>query len=107
MSHRFEPEDLPPRKPQIIPFDAAVDIPDGATAPAAYESEVFNELLDQSHALGIARIWRCNGIRIDGLLELSTGSLLGLEVKYRMNWMKACQSNHQMRWFRSHPLADE
>ena len=32
-------------------------------------------------------------------VELEDGSLVAIEIKYRMNWLEACQSNSQLRSF--------
>jgi hypothetical protein len=33
---------------------------------------------------------------VDGQIELDNGNLYIIEIKYRMNWMKACQSGWQI-----------
>ncbi len=47
-------------------------------------------------------MWKCRNIRIDGLLDLADGGRIGLEIKYRMNWEKACQAGHRFCWYRRH-----
>jgi hypothetical protein len=72
-----------------------VDVPIPAkgteTAPHAFEIAVFNFLLAQKQSLGISAVWRCRNVRVDGLLDLDDGRRIALEIKYAMNWEKACQ----------------
>lgn len=70
---------------------------------AAYETSVFNALLRGRSTLGIKTVNQCRNVRVDGLLELDDGRLLALEIKYRMNWPKACQACAQIIWFKSYP----
>ena len=42
---------------------------------------------------------RCRNLLVDGEIVLSDGRLFVIEVKLRMNWAKACQSNWQIRQF--------
>ena len=53
--------------------------------------------------LGIKQVNQCRNVRIDGLLELKDGRKLALEIKYRMNWPKACQACAQISWFKNYP----
>lgn len=78
-----------------------------ATAPRAFEISVFNFLLAQKRPLGISDVWRCKNVRIDGLLDLEDGRRLALEIKFRMNWEKACQSCSQFSWYRNRVEAKE
>jgi hypothetical protein len=32
-------------------------------------------------------------------MELDDGRYVGVEIKYRMNWDKACQACHQLAWY--------
>jgi hypothetical protein len=69
--------------------------------PHAFEVEVFNVLLAQKERLGISALWRCRNARIDGLIDLLDGRRVALEIKYRMNWEKACQACAQIAWYRN------
>lgn len=80
-------------------------LPTTSTVTGSYESEVFNFLFAHTAELGINDLWRCRSFRIDGLVELADGSRLALEIKYRMDWEKACQACHQISWFQNHPEA--
>lgn len=72
------------------------------TEPHAFEITVFNFLLAQKEPLGINAMWRCRNVRIDGLVDLVDGRRVALEIKYRMNWEKACQACAQFGWYRTH-----
>jgi hypothetical protein len=76
-------------------------------AAAAYERNVFNALLLDRSMLGLKQVNRCRNVRIDGLLELEDGRRLALEVKYRMNWPKACQACAQIAWFKNYERVKE
>ena len=92
------PDDRKRRKPDwkeiTEPLPTAGKRPD-----MAYESAVFNHLLANKDSLGIRRIHQLKNQRMDGELELVDGRLVAIEIKYRMNWLKACQSNSQLRSF--------
>ena len=67
--------------------------------PAAYEIDVFNFLLAHKESLGISELSRFRALLVDGELRLSDGRRLALEIKYRMNWTKACQAGWQFSQF--------
>jgi hypothetical protein len=77
-------------------FEESVPVEGPPWTPATFETAAFNFLLDQKRSLGIRTIWRYKNSRIDGLVELDDGTRLGVEVKYAMNWMKACQACAQI-----------
>ncbi len=99
------PECAVPREPVFQPVDAR--LPETGTQPAAFEAKAFNFLLAKKHSLGIARLLRCKNARIDGLIELEDGCRVGLEIKYRMNWEKACQACAQMAFYQRHFAGDQ
>jgi hypothetical protein len=66
---------------------------------AVYEVEVFNFLLRNRGVLGIESVMKFTNLRVDGEIVLSGGKRLVIEVKLRMNWLKACQSVWQFRQF--------
>src|ERR1700683_2436956 len=88
------PTESPP--PVAKPFDIPVSMEGPPSTPATFETAVFNFLLDQKQRLGVRAVWRCKNARIDGLIELDAGSRLAVEVKYAMNWEKACQACAQV-----------
>ncbi|HYV36760.1 MAG TPA: hypothetical protein VE988_13720, partial [Gemmataceae bacterium] len=64
-----------------------------------YEADVFNYLLDNKDSLGIKSVVKFTALIVDGALELIGGKRLAIEIKYRMNWEKACQAEWQFRKF--------
>ncbi len=77
-------------------------LPETGNAPKVFEAVVFNFFLGEKQALGIARIWSCTASRIDGVFELDDGSRLGVEIKYAMDWEKACQACAQVALYQKH-----
>jgi hypothetical protein len=104
MNRRITPEEARVNRPTIRRLDSALL---GTRAEPAYvfEDAVFNFLRDQKESLGIEAVSKCANLRIDGILDLDNGDRLVLEVKYRMNWHKACQANWQFSWFLKRPEA--
>ena len=98
IARRIDPEAFARRQPsaETLFAPARPKSPDG---PAAYESGVFNFLLKNRARLGIKDITRFKNRLVDGELVLSDGTRLPVEVKWRMNWMKACQAEWQIRRF--------
>jgi hypothetical protein len=88
--------------PAAAPFNTRVEPKGTETAPHAFEIAVFNFFLLHKKPLGISAVWRCRNVRIDGLIDLDDGQRLALEIKYRMNWQKACQACAQFGWYRTH-----
>jgi hypothetical protein len=76
-------------------------------SPAEYERDVFNFLLAEKDSLGIKEVERFTGLRMDGAVQLADGRRLAIEIKYRMNWMKACQAGWQFSWFLKQPEAKQ
>jgi hypothetical protein len=64
-----------------------------------YEDEVFDFLLANGKLLGIAKVLVFKSLLVDGAVEFADGRRLALEIKYRMNWEKACQAEWQFRNF--------
>jgi hypothetical protein len=74
---------------------------------AAYEDAVFSFLWSHRRGLGLAKVSRCRAVLVDGIVELSTGEEVVVEVKYRMNWEKACQAEWELRNFLRRPEASD
>jgi hypothetical protein len=91
-----DPEPTASPAPVIQPFNSMALAEGPPWVPATFETAAFNFLLEHRQALGVATIWRCKNVRIDGMIELDDGSRLGIEVKYAMNWEKACQACAQI-----------
>jgi hypothetical protein len=98
ITRRIDPEAFARRQPSAETLVAPAR-PKGPDGPAAYESEVFNFLLKNKTRLGIQDVTRFKNRLVDGELVLSDGTRLPIEIKWRMNWMKACQAEWQIRHF--------
>jgi hypothetical protein len=72
-----------------------------------YENEVFNFLLGNRKLLGIAKVLMFKALLMDGAVEFADGRRLALEIKFRMNWEKACQAEWQFRNFLKRSEAGE
>jgi len=68
-------------------------------AHGQYETGVFNLLFAKCDTLGIKNVMKFKALLVDGALELVDGRRLAVEIKYRMNWEKACQAEYQFRNF--------
>jgi hypothetical protein len=66
---------------------------------ATYEIEIFNFLLKNKTALGIESVIRFTNFLVDGKVVLTNGKRLAIEIKLRMNWLKACQTEWQLRQY--------
>ena len=53
-----------------------------------YEDSVFNYLFENKQDLGIEQVYRLKNQRMDGELVLTDGSLVVIEIKMCMNWLK-------------------
>jgi hypothetical protein len=97
---RLRPEDARVNTPKVTALSDPMEMT--GSAPAAYQRSVFNALLRDRTMLGIRQVNTCSAVRIDGLVDLDDGRRLALEVKYRMNWPKACQACAQIAWFKNY-----
>ena len=64
-----------------------------------YESEVLTFLWANKEELGIKSVMKFSALLLDGAVEMTDGRRLTVEVKFRMNWEKACQAEWQFRTF--------
>jgi hypothetical protein len=64
-----------------------------------YEVDVFNFLLAHKEQLGIKTVMKFSALRVDGAVELIDGKRFAVEMKFRMNWLKACQAEWEFRRF--------
>jgi hypothetical protein len=103
----INPELFGTHAPVTQAVEAEIPITGHETPPSAFEKQVFNVLVSEKTRLGIREVWRCKNALIDGLIDLDDGRRLGLEVKYRMNWLKACQSGWQLSKFLTTEFAKE
>lgn len=92
------PDDLrhpPPNSEEILEPSSAVS----AVAHYTYEREVLTFLFNNRHRLGIEKLYRFKNQSLDGELILQNGASVPFEIKFRMNWLKACQANWQFARF--------
>lgn len=76
--------------------------------PDEFERTVLTFLVEHRQPLGVARLFRAENLLVDGGLILNDGRFLAIEIKYRMNWLKACQAGWQFGQFtRMQPAAGE
>ena len=101
------PEPARTNSPAARRIEAPIPGTGAETAPRAFEIDVLNFLLAQKQPLGITDLWQCRNVRIDALLDLDDGRRVALEIKYRMNWEKACQACSQLAWYRNRVEAKE
>jgi hypothetical protein len=107
IARKIAPEPARINAPATRPIDVPLPVKGTETAPRAFEIAVFNFFLAQRKPLGISELWHCRNVRIDGLLDLDDGHRVALEIKYRMNWEKACQAGSQFSWYRKHQAKEK
>jgi hypothetical protein len=100
IAHEIDPEPARVNEPAAHLLTSPLPTNGTERPPRTFEISVFNALLAQRATLGVTDVWRCRNVRIDGLLDLADGRRLALEIKYRMNWEKACQAGAQFSWYR-------
>jgi hypothetical protein len=98
ISRCFSPEEKDRNKGRMEALSAPLQ--STSEKPAyKYEAEVFNFLLANKESLGIKEVTKFTALLVDGAVELLDGKRLVLEIKFRMNWKKACQAEYQFRNF--------
>lgn len=107
ISRDISPEPGRVNTPAAHPIDSPILATGAETEPRAFEITVFNFLLEKKDPLGVSAVWRCRNVRVDGLIDLADGRRVALEIKYRMNWEKACQACAQFGWYRTRVEATE
>jgi hypothetical protein len=107
ITRKIEPEHVQAKPPDRSPIADLITATSTPAPARAYEIAAFNFLLAKQAALGISELWQCRNSGIDGLLDLDDGRRVALEIKYRMNWMKACQACSQVGWYRKHVDVNE
>lgn len=92
------------RPAAICELTNVTDLPRSGSAPRRFERRLFQYLLEQKKPLGIAKVFRFKNALLDGGLALEDGRFVLVEVKYRMNWAKACQAQWQFQGFVQSPI---
>src|SRR5262249_14704289 len=98
IGRRPTPGTLKRRKGAVIPLTEQTQVTAGKPH-ATYEAQVFHFLLGNKQVLGIKGVSRFKALLLGGAVELTDGRRLAVEVKFRMNWLKACQAEWQFRTF--------
>src|ERR1700682_3284505 len=98
IARRFAPEAKVRATPKMEALSTPI-LPKSEKPFDKYEAEVFNYLVANKKALGIKTITKFTALLVDGAVELVCGKRLSVEVKFRMNWEKACQAEWQFRNF--------
>jgi hypothetical protein len=95
-SRRFTPEEK--KRKNANSETLSVPIPGRSEKPHdLYEAEVFNFLVANKEGLGIKSVFKFTALLVDGAVELMDRKRLTVEIKFRMNWEKACQAEYQFR----------
>jgi hypothetical protein len=90
-----------PQKPKLIKIENLLSLPERQNLPLAFERSSLNYFFLSEHKknLGIKDVYQLKASRVDGLLELDTGQIVLLEIKYALGWLKCCQARIQFQWF--------
>src|SRR5262245_18408826 len=92
------PEAKDRNTPTVLTLSAPI-LPNTEKLHGQYEADVFNFLFANRERLGIRSVMKFTALLVDGAVELTDGRRLTVEVKFRMNWEKACQAEWQFRTF--------
>jgi hypothetical protein len=92
------PEAKDRKNPAVVTLSVPIH-PNTEKAHGKYEADVFNFFLANSEPLGLKAVMRFTALTLDGAVELLDGRRFTVEVKFRMNWEKACQAEWQFRRF--------
>ncbi len=92
------PEAKDHHKPTTLTLSAPIQ-PNTEKAHGQYEADVLNFLFANKELLGIKAVIKFTALLVDGAVELLDGRRFTVEVKFRMNWEKACQAEWQFRNF--------
>jgi hypothetical protein len=94
------PEQKDRNDPKVESLDSPMPAKSGKPHDQ-FEAAAFSHLWRNRQALGIRRVIKFTALLLDGAVELGDGRLLAVEIKFRMNWEKACQAEWQFRTFLS------
>jgi hypothetical protein len=87
------------RKREMKELSDLQSIDEPKTEPLKFERMVFNYLFENKEALGISKLYQLRNSSADGLLELTSGKTVLLEIKYVLNWWRSCQARIQFLRF--------
>ncbi len=97
-------ERRPPRMTRLV---RPLEFRPLAKPTAEFERRCFNFLHAHRGVFGIAEIFLCKNLVIDGLVRLQDGRFILVEVKYRLNWSLACRTEWQFRQFQQTPTGHD
>lgn len=98
LGREFAPEAAPQKDPIVDVLLERITA-SSERAYAKYECDVFNFLCSSREVLRIRTVEKFRNLLVDGAIDLVTGERIAIEVKFRMNWEKACQAEWQFRNF--------
>ncbi len=98
IARSITPEAKDRHSPTTVVLSAPIQ-PNTEKPHGQYEADVFNFLLANKELLAIKAVMKFTALLVDGAVELIDGRRLTVEVKFRMNWEKACQAEWQFRTF--------
>jgi hypothetical protein len=101
------PESFNNRKPKKIEVTDDIMNRSANTVPDKFELETFQFLYQNRRELGIRKSYQLKNASIDGLIILDDSQSVAIEIKYRMNWLKACQTGWQLEKFLRTDIGDE
>jgi hypothetical protein len=73
--------------------------PRDTTAPGQFEQAVLAHLVQNRRYLGVAQVFSVANLWVDGLVRLTDGRLVPVEIKSVMGWRTACQAGWQFTAF--------
>src|SRR5262245_13315783 len=98
IGRQITPEAKERNSPKCTPLSAPI-VGKSEKPHDRHEAEVFNFLFAKEEGFGIRSGMRFAALLVDGAVELEDGRRLAVEIKLRMNWVKACQAEWQYRTF--------
>jgi hypothetical protein len=93
------PKERNAKRPETVVLLGPSDVAIRSTEPGRFEQAVLNFFVTQRKQLGLRTVSHFYNQLIDGELVLADGRRLALEVKYKMNWPRACQADWQIERF--------
>lgn len=98
IARKIVPEDKGLHQPRVESLTGPIT-PRSEKPHDQFEAAVFSYLWQNQKQLGIKQVLKFTARLVDGCVVLADGTQLAVEVKYRMNWEKACQAEYEFRQF--------
>ena len=64
-----------------------------------YEMEVFQYLNDNKDKLSIKEVYKCNNVKIDGIIQINDDSIILVEIKKKLSWVSCSHARIQLDLF--------